>query len=318
MGARRQRVVVAALTVALVLGTGIALADRTVVVGTSTESWYHVTPAGGVGSGPELNPYPPGTLHVGVAGGQEESRSYLALDLGALPADAEISGGTLVLPIADDAGTRSPESASIRLCRAQRPGEPVEGSTDAPPPADCSLSTDATHAPGRNAFVADLDPLVGFLDGGLAIVPAVGDDGSWHVAFNGGAGSDASKIAAELRIDDDDGAAAGVGASAAPPPDSSAFAAAVHPEATGPAPVQGLGSMPSSPTDVPLASPTGPGADAPVPTGQGRLVTPFGTPAESGFRYSIIFGLPLVLLVGIPYFGYSLTAPIPVGGRGGR
>lgn len=315
MGARGRRVLVAVgAAVALALGTTTAWADRRVAVPTRVEAWYAVTPSGGVPGGPSVNPYPEGTLHVGVAAGREESRSYIALDLASVPDGATVTAATLVLPVDVDGGTRSPEAASVRVCRAAAPASAAAGSTSAPPPADCSLSTSAAYVAARSLFEADLGPLLDVLDGGLAIVPAAaGGNGTWHVAFQGGSRGP-TRIIAELSV-------AEVATTAPAPPtpffDAAPLGAATHPEFTTPAPVIGLGPPPSSAGGViptPVAGRPAPPRFLPVPAAADG----------DGFRYSVVFALPLVLLVGVPYFGHALTAPVPrrrvnrFDGRGGR
>lgn len=304
--------VVVALLFALV-GSAPARADTEVIVPTAKESWYFTTPVAAPPGAPALSPYPAGTLHVGVSGGQEDSRSYIALDLGSLPADAEMTGGTLVLPVAPAAaGTRSPESARLRVCRADDPDEDVEGSTAPPPAADCSLSADAEYDADASVFEADLAQFIGFLDGGLAIVPRPpATEESWHVAFHGreAEGEDAEPITARLELED-----AGDAFEAPPFFDSGAFGADVHPEATfgqsAPDPLLGGPVAPA-----PRSSPPPTAEVPPAEDGEARVVgRPIVLGTSDGFKYSVIFLLPLLLLVAVPYFGHALTAPlVPTG-----
>src|SRR5438128_3904999 len=77
--------------------TGATSGTATVHIG--TDAWYSASaactssPAGCLPAGAPA-PYSAKTLHVGVAAGQEESRTYLSLDLAALPAGTALTGGT--------------------------------------------------------------------------------------------------------------------------------------------------------------------------------------------------------------------------------
>lgn len=298
-------------------GPGAARADTEVTVPTAKESWYFTTPVEAPPGSPAVSPYPAGTLHVGVTGGQEESRSYITLDLGSVSSQDDITGGTLVLPVAPDAGTHSPESAAVRICRAADPGDDVEGSTAPPPAADCSLSADAEYDEERNVFEADLDQFLGFLDGGLAIVPRTPAEGSWHVAFYGRDtdAEGAEPITARLAIDD-------AGSSFEPPPffDSGSFAADVHPESSfqqpAPEPLLGGPVAPAPGSAPPPMADVAPSADLEPAEGE-ELGRPILFGRSTGFKYSVIFLLPLLLLVAVPYFGHALTTPVRGAAPGG-
>ena len=316
---RGQRALVIGTALLVALGVpGPAVAD-TVTVSTAKEAWYLTIPLAAPGA-PPVSPYPAGSLHVGLTGGQEDSRSYVSLDLTSLDSDAEVTSGTLVLPVAPDAGTRSPEAARLRVCRAAAPEDDVEGSTAPPPDIDCSLSADATYAPEQNVFEADLEPFIGFLDGGLAIVSQPPNSNeSWHVAFHGRDAEGADGISARLTVAEE----AVSEFAPAPALDSESFAADIHPEAGvgRPVPSAGLGAA-AAPAPKP------PVARTPAAGGSNRVVTqPVVLGTEEGFRYSIIFGLPLLLLVAVPYFGTAFTSPVVSkrsarvrngGGRAGR
>lgn len=301
MRARRLQAVLAVAIGALALGVGPVRAEQAVEITTAVEAWYMTAPNGGVPGGPAVSPYPAGSLHVGVAAGQEESRSYVALDLGDVDPDAEVVAARLVLPV-DVANTRGAESASVRICRAPRPQDAVSGSTAPPPPADCSLTTPAIYRAADATFEADLEPMLDVLDEGIAIVAAHAEGATWHVAFLGRAGSAPSKITAVLRLAAPDAAMPAASASSTLH-DSGALAAALHPESVAPVPAIGL-SAPGAVAPLQPPRPSVAGGGAPT------LAPPLGVAAEEGFRYSVIFGLPLLLLVAVPYFGRALTAPV--------
>src|SRR3989442_997403 len=88
---------------------------------TKSEAWYNITPAGTPAGAPaSAGVVPPtygsDTLHVGITQGQEDSRTYLALDLSAIDSGAAIDGGTLRVPVDAGDGSRSPETARVQAC----------------------------------------------------------------------------------------------------------------------------------------------------------------------------------------------------------
>lgn len=139
------------------------------------------------------NQYPAGTLHVGVSGGTEDARSYLSLTAPTIPYDAVVTGGTLILPVDTDtqAGTLSPETASIRACLVQgRVKDGVEGGFFGAPAIDCTTSSPAAFTPSRGQtgpeFTVELGPFTKALAVGnlaLALVPGENPGTAWHVAF---------------------------------------------------------------------------------------------------------------------------------------
>src|SRR5206468_2890587 len=60
-----------------------AIAQSRATVSTTTEAWYNVTPASSSGDLglPPVSPYAAHTLHVGITAGNEDARTYLALDV---------------------------------------------------------------------------------------------------------------------------------------------------------------------------------------------------------------------------------------------
>ena len=79
--------------------------EQTVTVNNRAEAWYSASPVdtctSPIGCPPgSTSPYPADTLHVGVAGGQETSRTYLAPDLTSLSPGASVVGATMTLPVA--------------------------------------------------------------------------------------------------------------------------------------------------------------------------------------------------------------------------
>ncbi len=308
---------------AVVAGAAIAVlglfsspaAAEELTIGTSAEAWYTVVPTctaavacvpkdAGV---PAVNPFTAGTLHVARLAGTELARTYLKLDLEALPADATPTGGTLTLPIATDptAGTLNPDQAQIQACfmvASFTPG--ALGSLEEPPVPDCFTSATATLVtlPEGSSFVVDLAPFAerwaaGDANEGLALVPLLNEapppgpapvplpsQETWHVALNGMDAAAAAKIIASVSY-------------------------------TLP------GSEPLSPPPPPLPRAVAlgipgffiPGAQPPPvapPTATVPRQTPTVLVATRGFEYAGVFVLPLVALAIGSAVSYSLTREV--------
>ena len=316
MTPRRRTLLIAGALLLSAASAAPVFASREATVGTTRESWYLVTPlpaqppVEGLPEAPttppDVSPYPAGTLHAGITAGQEDSRTYLALDLAGV-AGEEIVGGTLTLPVAADGGTRSPELAQLRVCRADSAGDGARGSTAPPPAVECTIGSPARYVADRNAFEVDLSPLVGFLDRGLAVIPsAAAAESTWHVAFHAADSevADAPSIQALVVTEDDVEVAAPTVTASPPVIESTTFASTVHPESavSVAAPDVGIGQTSGSARPAPLAPATG--------TTPSPRTAPIGVTGTDGFRYSVVFALPLLVLVGVPYFGYALTGPV--------
>lgn len=282
----KRRLLLAVVFVPIVLAPAQAARASQSTSTTSTEAWYATLPS--------VSPRPAGTLHVGLTAGLEDSRTYLALDMSGVPSDA--TSGTLNLPL-DVADSSAPDTAVIDVCLAGDPGPSVEGSTDPPPPVDCSV-----HAPakvGATAFTVDLTP---FLDklrtSGLALVPTAGGSGSWHVAIFGR--KNPTHITATFEVPDPDAAPA------ASQPITTTTTTDVAPVFSAP------GNEFASP--APFRLPPAPARRAPIEPVP-SLGAPVRSPvAPSSNRYadSLVFTLPLVLLALLWYFGSALTRPVVV------
>jgi hypothetical protein len=307
----RRRLLLLALLAFAFVPSGPARAEST-PASTTDEAWYATPPTCGLPTGcgpteslPPISRYPAGTLHVGVTGGLEDSRTYLKLDLTGVPSDATLTGGTLTLPIASAAdGTSSPETAQVAACFVGAPFAPAEGSVAPPPAVDCSTSVAATFAPGPPALLTvDLSAFAarwgaGEANNGLALLPAPGaaPGTTWHVAFSAKTrtGSDVPPARAEL---DYDSAAAPVTAQE-PVPDVIDNGS----EAFGP-----LGGFFVTP--VPAPSPA-----AAIVT-QSKLparIQPAAVIGGPGFAYPVLLALPLLLLGLGGYLGWALTRPVAV------
>jgi hypothetical protein len=320
----RPRLVAGAAVLLVAWAPGpAALAERAgQVASTGVEAWYNVAPLS-PGGLPPVNPYPPDTLHVGVTGGTEDSRTYLTLDLSALPPGATVVGGVLTLPVDLDGGTRDVEAAAMEACFVAEPGREVSGSLDPPPKVDCARRSPAVYRDGdRAAFTVDLAPFDDLGDGGLALLAnqsTRAEGASWHVALYGrdNESPDAVPISAVLEIALPAGGqgVAGTGPSGG----SSALAG-------GTARLDGAGTpsiaLPDFGLPGALAAPSAteiPGA-AQGPQSSGTAALSSGSaPARADviasserrpYALSLAFTLPLLLLVIAGYFASVLNRPV--------
>lgn len=301
-----------------------AAGSGSITTGPSAEAWYRTAPVCALPTGCPAetpSPYPPDTLHIGVNLGQEEARTALQLDLAALPAGTKPAGGQLRLPIATGTqdGTRNFESADIRACAVTTLVEDADGSSEAPPEADCeSGSAEAVFVPAEGevpaAFTVDLTTIVpawadSSAPGALTLVPAEGAAApeTWHVALSGREREveGAAPITASITY-----VSAAVDAVADPPP----FV---------PAPVQPAFDAPSTsfaPSDdgflsapsfeAPLEAgplPAAPAETAPAPQSAPTAVVPVASFVDASFRYPAVFLLPLLFAGAVAWLGRALT-----------
>jgi hypothetical protein len=140
------------------------------------------------------NQYPAQTLHVGVTGGAEDSRTYLTLANSSVPVGTDVTGGTLTLPVATDteAGTTASETASLRACQVKaQVKNGVEGGIGGAPAVDCSVTSRAVFTAAKGSvgpfFTIDLSPFAKDLNLGqasIALVPGDEPGTAWHVAMS--------------------------------------------------------------------------------------------------------------------------------------
>ena len=301
-------------------------------VGTAVESWYHTEDEGveppaplpvPVPVAPEpVNPYGENTLHVAIAGGQEEARTYIALDLAKLPATFEVGEASLTLPIDPGGATLNPETSRVQVCLSDLPAKSQEGSFEEPPEVDCKTKTPATYAkepfPHLEADITKFGEDLAF--SGLVILPserAVEKQDTWHVTFYGkkNEAEGAKPITAELTVlppedpfaDDD---------FVVPDTPDGEEGAAISP------PVSGTSEAPSF--DVPTSSagpsldsgtaPETPATEEPVDTGDQPVAAgpELELAAEVEPAYTIVWALPLLLLALSLYLGSALTRDVVV------
>jgi hypothetical protein len=293
-----------------------AAARQTATVQDAAEAWYAAAPvdvcSSPLGCPPAqvpTSPYPAGTLHVGVAAGQETARSYLQPDLSTLPAGATPVGGTMTLPVdtSPTDGTVTPSAVELLACLVTAPfTDATAGSTEAPPATDCSTSSAPVYHASSATITVDLTPFArAWADGapqfGVALLPSpsnVQPTDVWHLTINGRSRSGphvSSQVTYTVTPLD-------LGSTPVPP-------------ASGPAP--GAVTVPPIP---PLPAPvTG------VPPGSAPVVAPSQPPVtiaarpvvfSRGFQYPLAFLLPLALLAGAVFFARLFTRDaLPVGAR---
>ena len=294
------------------LAAAPAEADKA-TVGTAAESWYQVSGCGVVpcaGStlpvtppaplpqelpapvpAPSVNPFPAGTLHIGLTAGQEQSRTYIKLALDSLPFGAELQGGILSLPVAAmNAGTIDASSAMIDACFMVNDFHGGDaGAVASPPEPDCTTSAPAhlITQPTGQTFTVDLRTFTerwagGETNNGIALIPseaAKAARGTWEVAISG-KGSTGPQIKAELNY--------------TVPPEP-AFTPEPVPEPVFTPPQ--IAPPPTAPTQAP----------APVIP---PVVQPPVAITTHGFEYAAIFLLPLAGLAVSGMLGYSLTREV--------
>lgn len=321
------------LTAGAVVGpaaTVLAAATGTLVAQPSAEAWYRTTPAcalpptGCADLSAAPSPYAPDTLHVGVNAGAEEARTYLQLDLAALPAGTRPTAGTLLLPVAAGAqdGTRAPETAKLRACAVTEAVADVDGSFTAPPAVDCgAASVPARFVPAAGAdpaaFTVDLAPLAatwssGAVPGAVALLPAeeTAPPDSWHVAFSDRTrtGAGVVPISASLAFV----SSAFDTTSAAPPVvPAPAFEAPVQQPPAFEAPTSF--AAPAAVAAPLLPEAAAPPAPAPVAAPAQQVVPVAQSFVQGGFRYPGVFLLPLVLAVAAGWLGRALTRDLTEG-----
>jgi len=262
---------------------------------------------------PSTSPYPEETLHVALSGGDETARSYIALSF-LLPQDAQLTGGTLALPVDTDAthGSVTPEMGDMVACLASRRFKPVRGSLAKPPATKCSVRKGAIYDEKKEVFTVDLDRFVEEWDTGiaaLALIPsqsALDSTDSWHVVFPAAkkAEGDAPAIAATLTytLTEAGGPTIDLGSE----PEPVAAGASAGSLSSMPAPSFGaLGAPAAQPAPIASAAPAPTQAISSQPAA--AVTAPMGGFAGPGFAYPIVWAFPLVLLAGYGLIGRALT-----------
>lgn len=297
-------------------------ADGATAAGTSAEAWYMTADActGSVDCSLVTPPsaYPEDTLHVALTGGAPTASTYLQLDGSALPEDAEITGGTLKLPVdtTPSDGSLVPENAKLVACIVEDHIESKEGAVTEPPKADCKRASSPAifHAKPAPVFTVDLGAFATHWTDGeparLAILPAPEAQeakDTWHVTFWGkkNASKDAAPITADLQH------ASGTGE--LPPPAGSQVDSG-SPVDNGVSPGPSLGAPQGAPPPAELDAPKA--ADPPRNDAAPKAAPAAATPELKtySYPYPIAWAMPLALLIGIITVGRTLTkkiSPLP-------
>ena len=346
-GRRRSLPIVLGLCLAAATATGPALAadSGTAAVGPAAEAWYRATPAcalptGCVDVGQNPAPFKPGTLHVGVTAGQEQARTYVQLDLGAVPSGASPDGGTLLLPVASTQdGTRAPETAELRACAVTAEVLDAEGSFAKPPEVDCETASEAASfraADGDEpaAFTVDLAALASAWEGSaqpgaVALLPAAetAPTDNWRVVLSQRerTGEGVVPISASLTFGSSSASSSSFDFGAGAPPVASAPFAPAPEFAPPPAFGSAAGQVDQGAGTTSLTAPLGAetpvvpapdaqAAPAPMTAPAAQQAVPVASFVPSGFRYPAVFLLPLLLAAAAAWVGRALTQDL-VGAR---
>lgn len=331
----RSRHAVRLVTATLVAGSAAlgfmpmaqASSDRTITP--STEAWYQpnptcllpagclttgslpVAPPADIPSLPAANPYPAGTLHVGVAGGQESARTYLRYPLEQLEG-ANVTSATLSIPLDVNAqnGSATPEASKVLICETSSSRiDATEGTIDAPPPLDCAVSVPMKYvATPQPHLEATLGQMAADLPGitGLVLLPdasKTAQSDAWQVVFSAHTRADAAKTApATLTVTVEEGNDDGDLVVDTPideelPPVDVPQAGGI----TGVVPVTNTGFADVPTVQAPVTSAVAPTVETPQAAAtEPKLVT-------VGYAYPAVWLLPLAFLVLVPLVARALT-----------
>jgi hypothetical protein len=309
--ARRAALLACAVVVPLAgMLAGTAQADTSVTVPDVAEAWYAAAPIDvcttPLGCPPDqvpTSPYPAGSLHVGVAGGQETARSYVQPDLSQL-SGATLLRGTMTLHVdtGQTDGSLTPESAKILACLVTAPfTDGTAGSTSAPPATDCSTSAHPVYTAGSGILTVDLAPFLQAWNGGaqqlgIALVPnqtQVTQTDAWHVTIEGHKQAGAKPVTSTIDY--------------RPAPTETMPGVSLPPAApvTQPVPAGATGdiTMPASVSGGAASVPAPVVAAAPPPAAVAQRPVAYAGPITK----PIAFLAPLALLAGILFFARLFT-----------
>src|SRR3954468_1835947 len=291
-------------------------AAHTVTVADVAEAWYSASPIDScttpLGCPPDqapTSPYPADTLHVGVAGGQETARTYLLPDLSLVPVGAHLGSTTMTVPVATGTadGTQSPDTAHVVACLVTEPfPDGGQGSSQAPPKTDCSVSDPATYDAKHSTLTVALSAIAGAWSQGapelgVALVPDAKKSqptDAWHVAVNGRKRQGAPHVSTVVTYFGSDyvppqNLGGGTGVTGTGADDTSA-----------PPPASVL------PAQLPPPSAQVPPAQPPVVAGQQPATTTLAQQPAAytrGVPPSLAFIVPLLLLAGAVFFARVFT-----------
>lgn len=311
MIARALAAAAAAALTLVVPGTAAADGAGTADVRTLQEGWYTANPTcsgptGCVVPPAEQSPFPPGTLHVAVAGGETTATSYLTFDLGTLPSGVTLTAGLLTVPLdtQDEDGSMQPEAAHVQACLVTSKVVDAEGSASAPPSASCVVSAPAVYRPTpAPALTIDVTPFVAAWSEGAAVAllpaaKAAEARETWRVVFSARRRTPAVTPPASVRLvfstPGSPGSITGLPQPAPPPPVQPPLSAGnlsipAGPVAPVPAPVPAPQAVPRT-EPPPVVTPA-------VPVATLRRI---GAPPQAWL-------LPLIALAGLIAAGRVLT-----------
>lgn len=238
-------------------------------------------------------PFPTGSLHVAVSGGEETARTYLSFTLPLF--DATLTAASLDVPLdtAPADGSVSPERSEVRVCSFQGPLTAANGSVDNPPTADCTHRAEATYVSTATPKLhVDLTPLLSALSSGagLVLLPgATAQTDAWHVVFSAHDRTDAAKTPPATMT---------VTLAPTTKPTLQGHSRAVQPPSANPPSALGTVTVPGVPAEAPQAPTVANPAPQAVP--QARMVT-------VGYAYPAVWLLPLALLLTVPIVARTLT-----------
>jgi len=292
---------------------GTALADTSATVPDVAEAWYAAAPidvcTSPLGCPPDqvpTSPYPAGSLHVGVAGGQETARSYVQPDLTQLPVGATLLSGTMTLHVdtSNTDGSLSPESAKLLACLVTAPfADGTAGAASAPPAADCTTSAHPAYDATAGVLTVDLGPFLQAWNGGaqqlgIALVPnqtQVTQTDAWHLTIEGRKQAGAKPVMST--IDYRPGPVDAVSDTALTP--VAPVSQPVPMSATGDVSVPATLSSGAVSAPAPVVAPASPSSPAVVAQRPVAFAGPITTPAA--------FLAPLALLAGMLFFARLFT-----------
>lgn len=336
MGRRRAGVLAAVAAAVGLLLVPVAQAQSSSTLTPTGETWYQADPTCtaelGCLSGTALpppappvtapvpNPYPEGTMHVAASGGAETARSYIALPL--IKITSEVTGGRLVVPldVSPDSGSALPETAQIQVCPYFGQLAEVDGTTLPSPETLCGNGVPATYvATPSPRFEADLTPLAAVLTGadGLALLPVVTEQSTWHVVFSAHDRPKTASTTAPASVTVHLGSTA-PGTNAPEEPVSGAEDVVLPPPDLGAVPDLGTGSDTTSLAEPLVPSTALPPEDAPAVAAPAETAsaTRATRPAAQilcrplGAAYPIMWILPIVLFVTVPWIGRLLMTDL--------
>src|SRR3954451_17377943 len=309
--ARRAALLACAVVAPLAgMGAGTAKADTSVTVPDVAEAWYAAAPIGvcttPLGCPPDQVPteaYAAGSLHVGVADGQETARSYVQPDFTQLTGATLLSGTmTLHVDTGQSDGSLTPESAKILACLVTAPfTDGTAGSTSAPPATDCTTSAHPAYNASSGVLTVDLGPFLhawnrGAPQLGIALVPnqtQLTQTDAWHVTIEGHKQAGAKPVTST--IDYRPAPVDALPGVTLPPP-----APVTQPV---PASVAVSASMLASVTGGPVSVPAPVVAAAPPPATVAQRPVAYARPITK----PIAFLAPLALIAGILFFARLFT-----------